>query len=60
MNIKNDASKYLENEKMKSYNSGVVFGSKGLAATLLLICYDDDKNDSEKIREIEKECRKLI
>lgn len=60
MNIKNDASKYLENEKMKSYNSGVVFGSKGLAATILLICNDEDKNDSEKIFEIEKECRKLI
>ena len=49
MNKNNDASKSLTNEKMKSYNSGVVFGSKGLAATLLLICYDDDKNDSEKI-----------
>lgn len=60
MNKNNDASKSLTNEKMKSYNLGVVFGSKGLAATLLLICYDDDKNDSEKIREIEKECRKLI
>lgn len=60
MNMKNDASKYLENEKMKSYNSGVVFGSKGLAATLLLICYDKDKSDEDKLREIEKECRKLI
>ena len=58
--MKNDASKYLENEKMKSYNSGVVFGSKGLAATLLLICYDKDKSDEDKLREIEKECRKLI
>ena len=34
MNINNGTSKYLTNEKMKSYNSGVVFGSKGLAATL--------------------------
>ena len=59
MNI-NGASKYLTNEKMKSYNSGVVFGSKGLAATLLLICYDKDKSDEDKLREIEKECRKLI
>lgn len=60
MNINNGASKYLTNEKMKTYNSGVVFGSKGLAATLLLICYDKDKSDEDKLREIEKECRKLI
>lgn len=60
MNVKNDASKFINNEKIKSYKSGVVFGSKGLAATILLICNDKDKNDSEKIFEIEKECRKLI
>ena len=60
MNVKNDASKFVDNEKMKSYKSGVVFGSKGLAATILLICNDKDKSDSEKIFEIEKECRKLI
>lgn len=60
MNIKNDASKYLENEKMKSYNSGVLFGSRGLAATLLLICYDKEISDADKLNAIEKECRKLI
>lgn len=60
MNIKNDASKFVNNEKIKSYKSGVVLGSKGLAATILLICNDKDKNDSEKIKEIEKECRKLV
>ena len=60
MNIKNDASKFVDNEKIKSYKSGVVFGSKGLAATILLICNDKDKNDSEQIKEIEKECRKLV
>ena len=60
MNIKNDASKFVNNEKIKSYKSGVVFGSKGVAATILLICNDKDKNDSEKIKEIEKECRKLV
>lgn len=58
MNIKNDAS--IENEKMKSYNSGVVFGSRGLAATLLLICYDKEMSDADKLDEIKKECRKLI
>ena len=60
MNIQNDASKFVNNEKMKSYKSGVVFGSQGLAATILLICHDKNKNDAEKLAEIEKECQKII
>ena len=60
MNVKNDASKFVNNEKIKSYKSGVVFGSKGFAATILLICHDKGKNDTEKIEEIEKECKKKI
>lgn len=55
-----NTSKFVTNEKTKAYNSGVLFGSKGLAATLLLICYDKDLSDTSKLEKIEKECRKLI
>ena len=55
-----DVKSYVNKEKTKAYNSGMLFGSRGLAATPLLVCYDKDKSEADKLREIEKECRKLI
>ena len=60
MGTKNNVSNFVDKERTKSYNSGVLFGSRGLAATLLLVCYDKEKSEADKLREIEKECRKLI